>query len=169
MSQKKHCKKTGYDNTKHTPIRSRRWCISLNNYSEIKLTQVTTYFKKNKCSFIIGKEGDGKTPHLQIYVEYKNAVRFKTLKNNIPRGHIEKAKRTKAQNITYCSKEGNYTTNFLIGKEPKIRWFCDMDNMGMMCPDCIKHIIGGKRCAKAHKQHLQNWYKWNQYMIKTLP
>jgi hypothetical protein len=62
--------------------------------------------------WIIGKEvGDNGTPHLQCYFQFPNQTRFTTLKRAIPNGHWEKAKGTAQQNYTYCSKDGDFTTN----------------------------------------------------------
>ena len=62
--------------------------------------------------WVIGKEvGDSGTPHLQCYFQFPNQTRFATLKRAIPNGHWEKAKGNAQQNLAYCSKDGDYTTN----------------------------------------------------------
>lgn len=53
----------------------------------------------------IGKEG---TNHLQGYAEMKSGVRFSTLKNKLPRAHIEARKGTAKQAIDYCKKDGKW-------------------------------------------------------------
>ncbi len=98
----------GLGNTKTKPTRSRKWCFTLNNYTDEEYTSITNYCKKSKLTYCIGKElgKDKKTPHLQGYIEYKNPVSFNTLKKLLPKAHIEKARGTKAQNFDYCSKDG---------------------------------------------------------------
>lgn len=92
--------------------RGRRWCLTINNYSDTKTQEILEYFESHNYKYIIGYEGEEKTKHLQIYFESKNPIKFKTIKNKFPRAHIEKAKGNRKQNIKYCSKEGNYKTNF---------------------------------------------------------
>ncbi len=98
--------------------RSRRWCLTINNYNEKILKDFDTkthYFEK----YICGKEGDEKTPHLQIYVETKNATKFERIKKLFPTAHIEPAKGNRKHNYDYCSKEGDFKTNidFLTFRE----------------------------------------------------
>lgn len=96
---------------------SRYWCFTLNNYKEIDIKNISV-----KCfKYIIGREvGEKGTPHLQGYLEFEDRVRpmgvFKEYKNI----HWEKRKGTKEQNIKYCSKDGNFESNFLIKKKVKI-------------------------------------------------
>lgn len=108
-------------NTKTDSGRSRRYCCTLNNYTEEEYDKVRG-IGTNDTLYIIGKEvGEKGTPHLQMYFEFKNAMRFDTLKKVCERMHIEKAKGNKESNVKYCSKEGNYITNFDIGVLDKLR------------------------------------------------
>jgi len=47
------------------------------------------------------------TEHLQGYIYSKAPKRFTTIKNMFPGAHIERAKGNPAQNIAYCSKDGD--------------------------------------------------------------
>lgn len=101
----------GRGNTKLS-LKSRKWCLTLNNYNVSDIDTMTQWFKDNKFTYIIGKEvGEKGTPHLQIYIERKNAIRFNTLKKAFPKCHIEKARGTADDNYKYCSKEGNFNSN----------------------------------------------------------
>lgn len=93
--------------------RARKWCMTLNNYTEEEYEKIKAYFKHKK-HWIIGKEGKNATPHLQGYFESKNAVEFKTLKNLCSRAHWEITKGDTEDNRRYCSKEGDYETNIPI-------------------------------------------------------
>lgn len=98
----------GNTSTPSLDIRARRWCLTINNYNENNITQIHKYFDY----YIIGKEiGNEGTPHLQIYVEKKNAVSFNKIKKLFPTAHIEKAKGNRKQNLEYCKKQGDYITN----------------------------------------------------------
>lgn len=91
--------KSGLGNTSSTPpnIRSRRWILTINNYTktdiDLILTQDYYAFQEEKCE----------TPHLQVYIEYKNARTFTSIKKKFPRAHIEKAK-NRDRSIKYCLK-----------------------------------------------------------------
>ena len=64
--------------------RSRSWCLTISNYTEDDIARV----KGLKYKYIIiGDEiaPETETPHLQIYVNMKDATPFKTLKKKAPR------------------------------------------------------------------------------------
>lgn len=106
-------------NTKpQTSTRSRRWCLTLNNYTECDSKNLAQFFDK----YVIGKEvGDEKkTPHLQAYFEKKSAVRFTTLKRMFPRGHWEVPKGNAKQNYDYCIKGGNFISNMFEDRNKKL-------------------------------------------------
>lgn len=91
------------------------WLFTLNNYTEEEHGSMIQYFTQSNDSYIIGKElGEMKTPHLQGYVEFKVKKRFTTLHNLFKRCHWERAKGSKNDNIQYCSKDGDYVTNFKL-------------------------------------------------------
>jgi hypothetical protein len=83
--------------------RSRRWCFTINNYTEDDISSLKSLDKIN--FLIIGKEvGEEKgTPHLQGYVEYINKKSINQVRKEI-RGHISQAQGNKKQNIEYCTK-----------------------------------------------------------------
>lgn len=103
----------GLGNTSAKPTnktKSRKWCFTLNNYTEQDkkfLTQKLANYKY-VAGFEIGEKG---TPHIQGYIESKNAIRFNTLKKIIPKAHFEKARGTTKQNYDYCTKDGDFLTN----------------------------------------------------------
>lgn len=43
--------------------------------------------------------------HWQLYIEHKTPISFQTLKNKLPRAHIEPRRGSKAQAYAYCMKE----------------------------------------------------------------
>ena len=92
--------------------RIRRWCFTINNYTADHIEQINTL--KSIKFLIAGKEvGEEKgTPHLQGYVEFKEAKTLSQARKNIP-GHLTPADGDKADNIKYCSKEDK--TPLVIG------------------------------------------------------
>lgn len=104
------CGTGGLGNTKPNRIRSRAFCITLNNYNEEEYLEIKTWAQRHSISWIFGKEvGASGTPHIQGYMKFKNPTDFNSLKALVSgRLHIEKAKGNMKQNFTYCSKDGNY-------------------------------------------------------------
>lgn len=95
-------------------VPSKYWCFTLNNYTEEEIGNLETTFSKLEILYGYGKEvGEKGTPHLQGWIECKSKIRPLETFKELKRIHWEKRKGTKAQNITYCAKEGNYKTNVL--------------------------------------------------------
>lgn len=96
-------------NTKPLPKKqispAKRWCFTLNNYTELEYSSIVLIFKEKGHAYIIGDEiGENNgVPHLQGYVEFKTKCRpIGTV--GIPTIHWEKAKGTPFENLQYCSK-----------------------------------------------------------------
>lgn len=99
-------------------LRSRKWCLTLNNWTEDEYKHINTQFKEKSLHYIIGKEvGESGTPHLQMFVEFKNATTFQSLKKLNERLHIEKAKGSIEENKKYCSKDKDFETNIFTLEE----------------------------------------------------
>jgi len=99
--------------------KNRKWCFTLNNYTQNDMAQIVHHF--SKFQYVVGEEiGDeGKTPHLQGYFESTNAISFGSCKKMLPKAHIEKARGSKKENFIYCTKDGKYFTNIEDIKIPK--------------------------------------------------
>lgn len=86
---------------------SKFWCFTLNNcHNYDALNNIL-----NWEYMVAGKEvGANGTPHLQCFVAYKVRTKFSTVKNQIPRAHIEKMGQfsTPKKAADYCKKEGDF-------------------------------------------------------------
>lgn len=83
--------------------RSRGWCLTINNHTREHVHQLRAEPATYKCwQEEVGAAG---TPHLQIYLHFKNQKNFGTLKRAYPTAHIQKANGTAEQNRAYCSKK----------------------------------------------------------------
>lgn len=99
-------------------LMARRWCFTLNNYSEEDITALEQWAAKR--FLIIGREvGESGTPHLQGYVELQHPLKLTTLKNVSPKAHWERAAGDQKSNIAYCSKDGNVSTYGEPGEQGK--------------------------------------------------
>lgn len=79
------------------------FCFTLNNYTDSEIIQICNF----KYSYLIfGKETGEKcgTPHLQGYIELKSSIKFKTIKNRVPRLNIRRRLGTPKQASDYCKK-----------------------------------------------------------------
>lgn len=106
--------------------KARAWYFTINNPTEND-DQGIENMKQQALYVIYGKEtGESGTYHYQGYVRFKNARRPGTLKNWLPRAHLEKAKGSPFQNYLYCSKQGNIIEHGERPKEPgatnKAKW-----------------------------------------------
>ncbi|AXH74083.1 MAG: putative viral replication protein [Incitativirus reperis] len=144
----------------------RRWCFTLNNYSEEQAESV----KKIECKYIVvGKEvGESGTPHLQGYIEFVGAKRLGGVKKLLDTAHWEGAKAGADKNQKYCGKEniwwesgepgkpGNRTDLSVIKKDMKegasIRSMLETDKItttgGLKFAESIAKYIEKKRDAK---------------------
>lgn len=97
----------------------RRWCLTLNNYTEEEYEELKEWCESKSQVYCIGKEvGDSGTPHLQVYLNLKGrGERFSAIKKLNERLHIEACKGSEKQNLDYCSKEGKYVCNVRIAKK----------------------------------------------------
>lgn len=88
----------------------RRWCFTLNNYTEAEFTSIKNYLSAKATYAVIGKEiGENQTPHLQAYVCLRRRQRFTAVKSSInSRIHLEAARSSPATNRAYCTKSGEY-------------------------------------------------------------
>ena len=101
---------------KKQDLQKRRWCMTLNNYSEEEFEELKSSLEQ-KSKYIIGKEiGESGTPHLQIYMNMNKKCRFTQIKKMNERLHIEVCRGSELQNIKYCSKDGNYVSNMEVAK-----------------------------------------------------
>lgn len=116
----------GVGNTKPPPKQEspkKRWCLTLNNYSDSEYFNLIDSFSSNSSNkWIIGKEvGESGTPHLQIYINFEKKTRFSAIKKINDRLHIESARGSEIENIKYCSKDNIYECqNLKIPKPLKL-------------------------------------------------
>lgn len=85
---------------------SKFWCFTINNpkknYKDLDGLKKWDYL-------VVGNEiGEHGTPHLQCFIAFKTRTKFSTIKNQLPRAHIEKMMGNPKQASTYCMKDGNY-------------------------------------------------------------
>jgi len=86
--------------------RSIAYAFTLNNYTDEELEAIRRI--NGYRYLVLGKEvGDSGTPHIQGTIYFRNQRSFNSVKELIPRAHLEHARNISAS-ITYCKKDGNY-------------------------------------------------------------
>lgn len=92
------------------PSAVRRWCLTLNNYTDADYERLLVKAKKLSSYFILGKEtGESGTPHIQGFICLKERLRLTQLKMSLSsKAHFEPTKGSIKSNIEYCSKEKNF-------------------------------------------------------------
>lgn len=90
--------------------RSRNWCFTLNNYVDEDEYWVYSLSAEVACSYVVcGKEvGEGGTPHLQGYCNFKEKKSLSQVRSYAPRAHWEISEGTPLQASDYCKKDGNF-------------------------------------------------------------
>lgn len=110
-------------NTKppRNPTKGRKWCFTLNNYTEEELGTLISDIEQVDGRYIIGEEvGEQGTAHLQGFIEWKNARAFGAMKKLLPKAHWEKAKGSLEQNKKYCEKDGKFHTNIPLKRRDRM-------------------------------------------------
>jgi hypothetical protein len=90
----------------------RRFCFTLNNWTEEEHTALVSFGKKRCKYWIIGKEIGEKNgvPHLQGYMEMNGdkKIRFSALKKICRRMNFRECDGDKESNVVYCSKDKEF-------------------------------------------------------------
>ena len=108
------------NNNSTPPTSSRRWCFTLNNYTEEE--EIT--LQELGCTHIVhGKEtGKNGTPHLQGFATFNTMRRLSAMKKINDRAHWEVASSISRINHEHCVK----------GSQPKEEWD-DLNTSGRNC------------------------------------
>ncbi len=101
----KHIGRNTNNGPKVSPKRARSWCFTWNNHTPENWHTCTDLYLKMKINKMICQEEKGKngTKHIQGFIQFKNAINLKTLKNIDKKIHWEICKNIQAS-INYCSK-----------------------------------------------------------------
>ncbi len=134
----------------------KRWCLTLNNYSENELKMLSEWCSSNSQAILSKEIGESGTPHIQGYIELNAKLRFTALKK-IPafeRCHLEGAKGNRKQNEDYCSKDGEIIINTLKKKNVNSKydeWLTyDKEFMDLFYPKYILFLLKSDKMVFAH-------------------
>lgn len=85
----------------------KRWCFTLNNYTDEDKKRVKEICTTETCVFaIVGLEiGQNGTKHMQGFIHFRMRKTFKSLQKLLPGAHLEVAKGSDEENLVYCKKE----------------------------------------------------------------
>lgn len=95
--------------------RSRKYQLTINNPADKGYTHEKIHAILAESSPVYycmcDETGENGTPHTHIYVCYKNAVHFSTMKKRFEQAHIETARGSSQENRDYIRKEGMYANS----------------------------------------------------------
>lgn len=101
--------------TTNNKSRTRTWCFTLNNPTELLTLPEETI----KYAVWQKEQGAQGTPHYQGYIRFKSQRTFDQVRKLIPGAHLEVARGTDQDNRTYCTKvEGRLEGPWEIGELP---------------------------------------------------
>lgn len=92
---------------------ARQYQLTINNplpeYTHSKIKEIATLkFKTFEFLAMSDEVGEQGTLHTHIYMSFRSAVRFSTVKKNFPRAHIESVRGSVKDNIDYIKKQGKW-------------------------------------------------------------
>jgi len=92
------------------PNGARKWCFTLNNYTDEDCLMLSTLFPDTVRYLVYGREvGENGTPHLQGFVWFTTQRTLQLVKQAIgQRAHVQVCRGTAVQNRTYCTKDGDF-------------------------------------------------------------
>lgn len=128
--------------------RSRGWIFVINNDTFddlINLLKIT--FRYMEFAFEHYDEPD-KTPHIQGFIYFDNAVTMSALKKSMPRAHLEAQKGSVKQNDIYISKE---TRPYKFGEKPT-QGQCKMDRIELAMQDPMQDFHTYHIYRKSYKE-----------------
>lgn len=118
--------------------RSRNWCFTINNFTDEEII----ICDEIECTYIIyGDEiGDSGTPHLQGYLEFKDAKSLTSVRKLLGgRAHLETRRGSPIQASDYCKKQGNFFERGTMSNQGKRN---DLEEIANLVKDeGIKGII----------------------------
>lgn len=109
---------------------ARGWCFTLNNYTEEEHSSIVQRLLDScdRFVFCVGKEvGKGGTPHLQGCIQSRGKTDkwrpfnlFSVEREGKKVGHWSKMKKCFDANFRYCSKDGDYMSNYKDKEEKPV-------------------------------------------------
>jgi len=140
-------------------FRARKFCFTAFNCDDLKISQISTFLHTNSVKFVFGKEicpTTGKE-HLQGYMEFRNQRKVGFLQKVMCKDmRCFKAKGSRQQNWTYCTKDGtDIISNFETRDKPIEPYVFTLDKPYPWQRDIID------KCGEIADDRTINWF-WDE-------
>jgi len=136
---------------------SKRFTFTCNNYNDDNIAALAALPCKYLCySKEIAPETS--TPHLQGYVVFTTGQRLTGAIKKLPGCHVEIAKGTTEQNITYCSKSSDLIE---IGERPM-----SQKDKGLKGKEYWTDVIRSCRAGTCEEEYPQEFFNRNNTALK---
>lgn len=154
--------------TNPTQARGRNWIFTIQNWTEADIERLAALVPAEATYVIYGREiaPTTQTPHLQGFIQFRNANRFNRAKELIGgNAHIELC-RNAINSIEYCKKENNWSEHgeFKAGTQGKRS---DLDDFK---DDVKAGILNMKELREKHSEVMAKYTGWcHQYVVDNTP
>lgn len=143
--------------------KSRSYSFTINNYTMDDFARIL-WLSDNSRYLVVGFE-KVKTEHMQCYVYFLNACRISTLKQYVPRAHIEVSKGSPQQNYEYCTKDGEY---FEFGQLP-VKGHITMDKLHEVMKNPQENIQMFTQYRKVYNEIKRSTRKIDEPRLFVIP
>lgn len=99
-------------------VNSRKWFLTENNYPDESWEMAQAEILNCSYGLCCREIGDGGTKHIHIWLHYKNARNFSSIKKKFKRANIQEGKGTD-QDQSYLKKDGDYLEHGEMEKQGK--------------------------------------------------
>ena len=103
---------------KKKSIKSRKWFLTINNWEEKEWSAACSEIKNCKYGICCKEVGAQGTPHLHIWLHYKNAISDKSIQKKFPRCWKQPGE-GRDSDQSYLKKDGEYEEYGVIEKQGK--------------------------------------------------
>lgn len=144
----------------HDNSTKRYFCFSINTPTDNDYQQLTDLYNSGDCRYLCyGKEHfdtEGKTPHLQGYLELTHSQRFSWIKKRLSRAHLEIRRGSRTQARDYCFKDDENPVEYG-------HWKPDRQGQRNEMTQIKRKLDDGATEQDIATEHFSTWCRYNKH------